>query len=121
MAAQLREKGGASFKAIGERLVLSSNADLAFSVGAEKMLADKELKKKKKEIDKIEAEWSKAQKDIMKAKVGVSDAQADILAREQSKMKLLSQCVKNGQQFKYNLPLSSENDVNMFAKIQKTS
>ena len=57
----------------------------------------------------------------MKAKVGVSDAQTDILARKQSKMKLLSQCVKNGQQFKYNLPLSSENDVNMFAKIQKTS
>ena len=38
----------------------------------------------------------------MKAKVGVSDAQANILAREQSKMKLLSQCVKNGQQFKNN-------------------
>ena len=71
------------------------------------MLADKELKKKKKEIDKIEAEWSKAQKDIMKAKVGVSDAQADILASEQSKMKLLSQCVKNGQQFKYNLKMMS--------------
>ena len=54
----------------------------------------------------------------MKAKVGISD----ILAREQSKMKLLSQCVKNGQQFKYNLPLSSKNDVNMmFAKIQKLS
>ena len=93
MAVQLRKKGGASFKAIGERLVLSSNADSAFSVSAEKMLADKELKKKKKEIDKIEAEWSKAQKDIMKAKVGVSDAQADILARQQSKMKLLFQCV----------------------------
>ena len=49
------------------------------------MLADKELKKKK-EIDKMEAEWSKAQK----AKVGVSDAQADTLARDQSEMKLLS-------------------------------
>ena len=85
------------------------------------MLADTELKKKK-EIDKIKAEWAKAQMDIMKAKVGVSDAQADISAREQSKMKLLSQCVKNGQQFKYNSPLSSENDVNMmFAKIQKLS
>ena len=58
MAVQLRKKV-ASFKAIRERLVLSSNADLAFSVGADKMLADKELKKKK-EIDKIEAEWSKA-------------------------------------------------------------
>ena len=74
MTVQLRKKGGASFKAIGERVVLSSYADLAFSVGAEKMQADKELKKKKKEIDKIEAEWSKAQKDILRAKVGVSDA-----------------------------------------------
>ena len=35
MAVQLRKKV-ASFKAIRERLVLSSNADLAFSVGAEK-------------------------------------------------------------------------------------
>ena len=31
MTVQLRKKGGASFKAVGERLVLSSNADLAFS------------------------------------------------------------------------------------------
>ena len=84
MAVQLRKKGGASFKAIAERLVLSSNADLAFFVGAEEMLVDKELKKKKKEIDKIVADWSKAQKDIMKAKVGVSNGQANILAREQS-------------------------------------
>ena len=36
MTVQLRKKGGASFKAIGERLVLSSNADLAFSVDAKK-------------------------------------------------------------------------------------
>ena len=28
---QLREKGGTCFKAVGERLVLSSSADLAFS------------------------------------------------------------------------------------------
>ena len=40
--------------------MLSSNADLAFSEGAEKMLVDKELKKKKKEVDEIEALWSKA-------------------------------------------------------------
>ena len=52
--------------------MLSSNADLAFSVGADEMLADMELKKKK-EIDKIEAEWSKAQKDIVKSKVGLAD------------------------------------------------
>ena len=55
MTVQLRKKGGASLKAVGERLVLSSNADLAFSEGAEKMLVDKELKKKKKEVDEIEA------------------------------------------------------------------
>ena len=34
--------------------------DLAFSEGVEKMLASKELKAKKKEIEEIEAEWSKA-------------------------------------------------------------
>ena len=40
----------------------------------------------------------------------------------QSKNKLLSQCVRNGRDFKYNAPLSSEDDVNMmFAKIQKLS
>ena len=36
------KKGGAAFNVIGERLVLSSNADLAFTNGAEKMLKDKE-------------------------------------------------------------------------------
>ena len=79
-------------------------------------------RKKKKEVDEIEALWSKAQKDIVKSKVGLADDQADILAREQSKNKLLSQCVRNGRDFKYNAPLSSEDDVNMmFAKIQKLS
>ena len=53
MAVQLRKKGGASFKAIGERLVLSSNADLAFSVGAEKMLADKELTKRRTKLTRL--------------------------------------------------------------------
>ena len=122
MTAQLRRKGGAAFSVVGERLVLSSNADLAFTKGAEKMLKDKELKRKKKEIDQIEAEWSKAQKDIMKAKIAVSDAQADILAREQSKNKQLAQCMENGRKYKYNAPVSSQDDVNMmFAKIQKFS
>ena len=79
-------------------------------------------RKKKKEVDEIEALWSKAQKDIVKSKLGLADDQADILAREQSKNKLLSQCVRNGRDFKYNAPLSSEDDVNMmFAKIQKLS
>ena len=119
MTVQLRAKGGSSFKAIGERLVLSSNSDLAFSEGAEKMLANKELKAKKKEIEKIEAEWSKAQKDITKAKVSTTDELADTLAREQSKNKLLAQCIENGRKFKYNAPVTSEDDVRlMFAKIQ---
>ena len=91
--AQLRKKGGAAFNVIGERLLLSSNADLAFTNGAEKMLKDKELKCQKKQIDKIEAVWSKAQKDILKARIGVADAEADILAREQSKNKLIAWCV----------------------------
>ena len=73
MTVQLRKKVGASLNAVGERLVLSSNADLAFSEGAKKMLVDKELKKKKKEVDEIEALWSKAQKDIVKTKVGLAD------------------------------------------------
>ena len=119
MTVQLRAKGGSSFKAIGERLVLSSNSDLAFSEDAEKMLADKELKAKKKEIEKIEAEWSKAQKDITKAKVSTTDELADTLAREQSKNKLLAQCIENGGKFK-NAPVTSQDDVKlMFAKIQK--
>ena len=61
MTAQLK-KQGAAFPVIGERLVLSSNADLAFTNGAEKMLKEKELKIHKKQVNKSEAEWSKAQK-----------------------------------------------------------
>ena len=71
------------------------------------MLVDKELKKQKQKVDKIEAKWSKAQKDLIKAKVAVSDAEANILAREQSKNKLLAQCVENGKKFKYNAPVLS--------------
>ena len=121
MTAQLRQKGGSAFKAIGERLVLSSNSDLAFSEGSEKMLTDKELKSKKKQVEKIEAEWSKAQKDLIKAKVAVSDAEADILAREQSKNRLLAQCIENGRRFKYNAPVSSQDDVNLVCKNSKAS
>ena len=87
---QLRKKGVAAFSVTGEKLVLCSNADLAFTNGAEKMLKDKELKCQKKQVDKIEAEWSKAQKDIMKAKIDVTDSEADILAQEQSKNKLIA-------------------------------
>ena len=122
MTDQLRFKGGASFKVIGERLLLSSNKDLAFSAGAEKMLADKELKAKKKQIEKIEADWSNAQKDLTKAKVAIRDDLKDILAREQSKNKLLAQCIENRRKFKYNAPVSSQDDVNlMYGKIKKLS
>ena len=119
LSEQLRRKGGSAFKAIGERLVLKSNSDLAFAEGAEDMLKDKELKSKKKEVDKIEAEWSKAQKDMIRSKLTVTDSEADILAREQGKNKLLSQCLENRKKFKYDAPVSSQNDVNkLFTKIQ---
>ena len=38
MTAQLRKKGRAAFNVIGERLVLSSDANWAFTNGADKML-----------------------------------------------------------------------------------
>lgn len=117
---QLRRKGGSAFKAIGERLVLKSNSDIAFSEGAEKMLKDKELRSKKQEIDKIEAEWSKAQKDVMRCKLASAAPESDILAKEQAKNKVLSLCLENGRRLGFNAPVSSQEDVNMmYSKIQK--
>ena len=119
---QLRRKGGHAFKAIGQRLVLKSNADIAFAEGAESMLKDKELKSKKKEIDQIEAEWSQAQKDVMRSKFSNTAPEADLLAKEQSKNKILSLCLENGRQLGFNAPVSSQDDVNkMYNKIQKLS
>jgi hypothetical protein len=44
------------------------------------------------------------------------------LAREQSKNKLLAQCIENGRKFKYHAPVSSQDDVNlMYGKIKKLS
>ena len=43
--------------------------DIAFADGAERILKDKQLKKKQKEIVQIEAEWSKAQHDVIRAKL----------------------------------------------------
>ena len=64
----------------------------------------------------------KAQKDITRAKIAITDEQADLLAREQAKNKLLSQCIENGTQFNFNVPVSSQKDVHlMFSKIQKLS
>ena len=48
MTNQLRAKEGTAFKANSKRLVLKSNADIAFADDAERMLRDKELKKKGK-------------------------------------------------------------------------
>ena len=121
MTNQLRAKGGQSFKAVGKRLVLQSNADITFEEGAENMLKDKELKKKRKEVEKIEAQWSKAQ-HVIKFKIAISNSEADILAREQTKNKAMSLCADNGRKFKYNAPVSSQEDVNtMYNKIQKLS
>ena len=58
MTNQLRSKTAMAFKAIGEKLVLKSNAAIAFSEGAKQMLNDKQLRKKQKEIVHMEAEWS---------------------------------------------------------------
>ena len=99
MTNQSRAKGGQSFKAVRERLVLQSNADIAFGEGAENMLKDKELKKKRKEVKKIEAQWSKAQHDVIKSKIAISNSKADILAREQTKNKAMSLCADNGNKW----------------------
>ena len=69
-----------------ESVLSSAPNDLAFLAGADKMLANKELKAKKKQIENVEAEWSRAQKDITKAKISLTNELADTLAREQSKM-----------------------------------
>ena len=76
--------------------MLKSSLDLTFGKDAADMLKDKELKSKQQEIIEIEADWSRSQKDIMKSKLSVTDAEADILAREQSKFKLIALCKENG-------------------------
>merc|ERR1711911_463984 len=70
----------------------------------------------------MKAEWSKAQHDVIRAKIAISDTESGILAREQTKNKALALCMENGKRFKYNAPVSSQEDVNqMFNKIQKLS
>ena len=82
------------------------------------MLVNKDLIAKK-EINSIEAEWSRAHKDITKVKIAVSDELADALAREQAKNKLLAQCMENGKKFKYFALVASQDNVKiMFAKIK---
>ena len=56
----------------------------------------------------------------MRAKLSVTESELEKLAKEQSKNKLLSQCLENGKKFKYDAPVSSQNDVNkLYTKIQK--
>ena len=87
---QLRRKGGSAYKAIGDRLVLKSSADLAFSEGAEKFLKDKELKPKKTEVDTVEADWSKAQKDVMRAKLSLTESETEACKRSIKKQAFVS-------------------------------
>ena len=112
---QLRRKGGSAYKAIGDRLVLKSSSDLAFGEGAENFLKDNE-QKSESEIDAVEADQSKAQKDVMR----VTESEIEKLAKEQLKNKLLFQSLENGRKFKYDAPVSSQNDFNkLYTKIPK--
>ena len=84
MTDHLHRKGGQAFKAIGRRLVLKSNSDIAFAEGAERMLRDKQLKSMKQKVDTIEVEWSNAPKNVMRSVLSKTAPEADLLAKEQS-------------------------------------
>ena len=90
---QLRSKGGSAFQGISNRLVLKTSSDLAFGNEGANMLKDKELKAKQKEVNQIEADWSKSQREIMKTKLVLTDSEVDKLARDMAKNKLISLCV----------------------------
>ena len=63
-----------------------------------------------------------AQKDVVRSKLSLSNSEADKLIKEQSKNKLLSLCLGNGRKFKYNAPVSSQEDVNkLYSQIHKHS
>ena len=63
---------------------------------------------------------SKAQKDVLRSKL--FNTSPDLLAKEQSKNKLLSLCLENGRRLGFNAPVSSQEDVKkMYKKIQKLS
>ena len=93
LSEQLRSKGGSAFQAISDRLVLKTSSDLAFGNEGANMLKDKELKAKQKEVNQIEADWSKSQREIMKTKLVLTDSEVDKLARDMAKNKLISLCV----------------------------
>ena len=55
----------------------------------------------------------------MRSKLAISDSDADKLAREQTKNKLLNQCIENRSKFNYQAPITSVNKVNkLYNKIQ---
>ena len=62
------------------------------------MLKDKELKKRKKEVDQLDTQFSRAQKDVARAKIA---ACSDAEAREQAKNMQISDWKCNGEKFKY--------------------
>ena len=58
----------------------------------------------------------------MWSKLAFNNSEADKLAKEQSKNKLLSLCLENGRKFKYDAPVSSQDDVNkVYTQIHKLS
>ena len=90
---QLKSKRGSAFQAISDRHKLKTSSDLAFGNEGANMLKDKELKAKQKEVNQIEADWSKSQREIMKTKLVLTDSEVDKLARDMAKNKLISLCV----------------------------
>ena len=58
----------------------------------------------------------------MRSKLACAAPESDLLAKEQSKNKILSLCLENGRRLGFNAPVSSQEDVNrMYNKIQKLS
>ena len=54
--------------------------------------------------------------------MSVTDAEADILAREQSKLKLIALCKEYGDKHKYHAPFSSQAEVKKcYDRIKKLS
>ena len=54
--------------------------------------------------------------------MSVTDAEANILARKQSKFKLIALCKENGDYYKYHAPFSSQAEVKKcYDRIKKMS
>ena len=58
----------------------------------------------------------------MRCKLASAAPESDLLAKEQSKNKVLSLCLENGRRLGFNFPVSSQEDVNMmYNKVKKLS